>query len=633
MSFLGRLFGGKAAAPSPAPTAAPAPTDPSKDPNMIRVHDAYGRELFMTKQAWRDSVLLDHIKKVWSDPDALYSTIVQSIEDGFTSDMVKPAEQLAKIDPNAERGAVLLAVVHLQLKRFDDAERVLRRHLEHHAESGMVFTNLAKVHAGRGESDRVEPTLWHGLELDPNQENGLGWYEVLHREKDGPAAGLAALRRIAALPQSWRARLWLARDALVRRRLEEALALYDEALSTAPRPVPTDLLMQLSGDLGNHGHLPEILRLAAPLFDVTQHGIRVGNNLIKANLDLGRLDAAHALLDLHYAQKRPDWKETLAFWDTELAKARVAVSSAPTPEKLSIAMLVGDGPIWLPSGSAAAELFPAPADDPIKVAFLGSTAATAAAGSTPVHQMSDAPGRMSRALPLFLAEQVRFGGDAAVRTIVPWLKGERPAFVLCGVPWNDDEAAQHGRSGEPPYDYVIVTHLDARNEPWRAELRLIRTIDAKCLGTSAVALNVLQPETACLELANDALQLLVQNAGLTRSAPPHAYRTPAGPHFAPYLLRLEQLLAVRCNGMEDGNASSSLNGEREIVDGCIHLCVEYPTSLVTRILLAQVLRWMKKIRPQVVAEASEKARLLENEKPLSSPAHEVIQQMLQEALA
>src|SRR3982751_427074 len=115
MNFLKKLFGGTAAGSKSSQLSAPAtgaPSDASKDPNMIRVHDAYGREMFITKQAWRDSVLLGHIKKVWDDPDALYSTIVQSLQDGFGADMVKPAERLAEIDRDAERGAVVLAIVY-----------------------------------------------------------------------------------------------------------------------------------------------------------------------------------------------------------------------------------------------------------------------------------------------------------------------------------------------------------------------------------------------------------------------------------------------------------------------------------------------------------------------------------------
>ncbi len=110
MSFFSKLFGKK---PSPAAAApSPAPADPSKDPNMIRAFDAYGREIFVTKQAWRDSVLLDHIKKVWNDPNALYAAIVQALHDGFGSDMVKPAEQLAATYPHTERVTVVLAFVY-----------------------------------------------------------------------------------------------------------------------------------------------------------------------------------------------------------------------------------------------------------------------------------------------------------------------------------------------------------------------------------------------------------------------------------------------------------------------------------------------------------------------------------------
>src|SRR5690606_12199690 len=119
-------------------------------------------------------------------------------------------------------------------------------------------------------------------------------------DRDGEAAYFDAYRRVAALPGAWRPQMWLARDALDRRALDEALTLYHEALERAPRPVLTDLLMQLSGDLGNHAHLPELLELTTPHFDVTVHGITVGNNLIKARLDLGQIEAAQGLVESLY---------------------------------------------------------------------------------------------------------------------------------------------------------------------------------------------------------------------------------------------------------------------------------------------------------------------------------------------
>jgi tetratricopeptide (TPR) repeat protein len=621
MSFLGKLFG-KKEAPLPQP-----PADPAKDPNMIRVFDAYGREMFITKQAWRDSVLLGHIKKVWNDPAALYSTIVQALQDGFGADMIKPAEQLAKIDPDAERGAIVLAIVYREQKRTDDSEKVLRRHIERHGESGVVLTNLAKVEADRGDNDQSLKTLWRGLELDPNQDNGLGWYEVIHREKDGAAAGVAALRRIAALPNSWRARLWLARDALSRKQLDEACALYNEALAMTPRPVPTDMLQQISGDLGNYAHLPELLRITEPHFDIQSHGLAVGNNLIKANLDLGRFDTVRALLESHYSQKRPDWKETLSYWETELTKAQLTIADSSSP--VSIAMLQGEGPVWLPDDSPAVELFPAPTGESVRIAFLGSSAETTIKGDKPQHQMSDAPGRVSRALPLFLAEQVRFGGSAHVRTLVPWLQGDTPAFVLAGMPWRDEDAAQHARAGSTPADYVVVTHLRAGTEPWQIELCLIRTIDAKRLATANASFQVNQSEQPIRALAIELLSLLTEHADFAAAQPPPVYVIPTGGDFPAYLIRLEQLLAVRCSSMP-GASASFLTNDRDIVDGNLHLCVAHPSNVIARIVLLQTLLLLKKVRPVVVEEYREKVLLLQKEKPLTGVAVGVTQRLAAE---
>lgn len=584
---------------------------------MIRVFDAYGREMFITKQTWRDSVLLGHIEKAWNEPEQLYATIVQSLQDGFVADMVKPAEQLAKIDPDKERGSVVLGVVYREQKRLDDSERVLRQHMQAHGETGIVLTNLAKVYSSRGDEALCLQTLWRGLELDPNQDNGLGWYAAIFREKDGEPGFVAALCRIAALPGSWRARLWLARDALARRQLDEALALYDLAFAMAPRPVPIDMLQQVSGDLGNQAHLVELLRLSEPHFKVEFHGLAVGNNLIKANLDLGRLDAVLALLDQHHAQNRPDWKETLSYWDNELAKTRVAASSDGKVGELKVRMLSGNGPVWLPLGSAVEELFPASMGEPVKVAFLGSTFDPVVSGEAPSLQLSDDKGRLSRALPLFFSEQVHFRGCARVRPLVPWLMGESPAFTVSAVPWTDDAAAGYARAVDSPSDYIVVTHLRTAIEPWHVELRLIRTIDAKCLGEVSSNFAKAQPDVGLLRLADLLVDMLVRKAEMrVRGVPPY-YRLPASGDFGHYLIRLEQLLAARCSGM-DGTSKSFLHGVRDIIDANLGLCLRQPDNVVIRAVLGQTLVYLKKVHPLAVEEYRAKILLLQKEKPLSA---------------
>ena len=303
-----------------APTISPRMSSHPDTPQMIRAFDADGREILVTREQWRDNVLLGAIQQNWNDADQLAGLIIQSLNDGFFEEMVRPAERLVELDANHERAIVLQAIVYMKLGRLDDCERVLLDFCAQHGETGIVLTNLAKVHAERDDDAKTLDTLWRALQRDPNQDNGLGWYEAIHRDVGGDAAGITAMRKVAALPQSWRAQLWLARGELGSHNTAGALALYRESLSRAGQPVPGDLLMQMSGDLGNAGCIAEILELAGPHYVAQAHGLPVGNNLIKAHLHLGQRDEARRILDQLHAMQRPDWKEHLAYWERELAR-------------------------------------------------------------------------------------------------------------------------------------------------------------------------------------------------------------------------------------------------------------------------------------------------------------------------
>lgn len=623
MSFLGKIFGKKS-----APVTA---SDPSKDPDMIRVHDSYGREMYVARETWRTSVLLDHIKKVWDQPNELAGIIIQSLHDGFRADIVKAAEHLQQIDPDKVRGTCLWGVVLLEENRLDEAEKVFTNHMARLGEEGVLLTNLAKVYSKRGDEARAEATLWRGLQADPNQDNGMGWYEVIHRERGGETAGLDALRRIAELPGSWRARLWLARAALAGRNLEEALTLYEDALVCVLRPVPPDLLMQMSGDLGNHGHLPELLNLVLPHFQIEIHGLQVGNNLIKALVDLGQLDEARKLLDALYAQNRPDWQPTLSYWDTEIAKVRVAASPISLDQKIQVTLMGLDGPVWLKPTSPAAELFPAEIPSSItnqvRIAFLGSTVGST--GAEIEHQLADTRGRLSRALPLFLCEQTTFSTNALAQTLVPWMSAPSPGFVLSGAAWEDGDASAHARRNKEPNDYVVTSHLKGQDNAWRVEIRIVRTIDGKCLSEYAGSIDLNDASTGLMALSDAMRAALVKEAGVEPRKTPKAYALPKPGYAADYLLRLEQLLAVRCAGM-DGVPTGFLSGEREILLGTLQLAVEHPANIAIRILWAQTLLSMKRVRPDIMDEFRERVLLLQKDKPLPSPAHDVVQRLVDE---
>lgn len=643
MNFFKKLFGQnpppkppkppEPPEPPPSTAAKPAsPDDPAQDPNLIRVFDKYGRELFITKEEWRKNVLPGTLQSQWHHPDQLYGVILAALNDGFRAEVVDAARRLHQIDTDAVRGACVWGIVLMEENRLAEAEKVFRDYLAKHGEAGVIFTNLAKVYAKRKDDTHAEQLLWHALAVDPNQDNGFGWYEAIHRERGGEEAGLAAMRRVAALPGSWRAQIWLARAALKSRNLESALALYGESLSRAPRPAPGDLLMQISGDLGNAGHLPEILQLVGPHFVPAIHGLQVGNNLIKAHLDLGQSDAARRIINQLYALNRPDWKQNLGYWDTALAQAHVEIAPSETPQSIRVTLLTIQGPVWLKPESPAAELFPAQTPDGPAICFLGGTAEIATNSKRVQHQLSDAPGRLSRAVPLFLAESVQFASDARVQTLVPWMLGDTPGFVLGGVPWTDEDAANYARQGATKSDFAVVTHLQPNAEPWTVQLRLIRTIDGKRLGTLEVPFPIARPEAGLPDLARQLLALLAQQGDVELGASPSAYQIPGAPDFAHYLLRLEQLLAVRCAGM-DAVTPAFLSGEREILEGNLQLCLAHPGNVPVRILLAQTLLAMKRVRPDILPEFAERLALLQKEHPLTEPAHAVLQRLFNDALA
>lgn len=628
MEFFDKLMGKE---PSSAPAAKRSVEELRKDPNLIRVFDKYGQELFITKEQWRTNILPGSIRTNWDDPDKLYGVIFTAFNDGFFAEVAGAAEQLYKTDKEWSRGTCVWGIVLLKQGRLDEAEKVFKESMARHGEVGSVLTNLAKVYSQRKDAAQAESTLWHALELDPNQENGLAWYHAIHHERGGEQAGLAALRRVAVLPNSWRAQLWLARAALKDKDKEVAMHIYQDCLSKVGKPIPADLLRQISGDLGIAGYLPEMLALVEPQFIAASHGLQVGNNLIKAHVDLGQFDDAYRILNQLYALNRLDLKDGLGFWDTAIAKAKIAASPAPAQAALKMGILSIAGPVWLKPDSPAAPLFDGkPAGTPL-ISFIGSSAELATDTSQVQRQLADAPGRMSRSLPLFLAEQTAFRTRARSITLVPWVTEPNAGFALSGVTWTDSNAAKYSREGGILSEYVVVAHLNARAEPWVAEVRVIRSADGQCLGRFSESFSIAAPAEAVLKLADRLLELLTGAAKIEPQTPPPLYRLPTAATFPTYMLRLEQLLAIRCASMR-GVRADFLHGERDIIDGNIQQCLAAPASASTRLLLAQTLLAMKRVRPDILPEFKDRLALIQKEHPLQEPAQGLIQKLFDEAL-
>ncbi|MDQ3439033.1 MAG: tetratricopeptide repeat protein [Planctomycetota bacterium] len=632
MGLFGKLFGRKGPAPSATPQPPAASLAPQDGGEMIHLLDAYGRPVQITRREWRDKVLRHNIQSAWNEPDKLHDLVVSSLNDGFRAEIIAAAEHLYAIDPNRARTTNLWGVILMEEKRLDEAERVLSDYIASRGNETWILSNLAKVYSNRGNEARADEYLWRSLTADPNNHYASALYVATAKERGGGAAAAAtsALRRIAQLPGSWRALLHLAREELDAGRLGDAMTFYRQALQRTPQPAPADLLAKASGDLGERGHLRELVSLVGPQFNATAHGLEVGNNLIKAHVDRGELEEARRILDELFALNRPDWREALGFWDTEIAKARVAAAPPVPPEELTLTMLPVEGPVWLPASSAAvtAPLVPPKPQDELVVAFLGSSATVAEPSDQVKMQMSDGPGRMSRALPLFLAEQTFFATRARTMTMVPWIARGGSGFALFGKAMDDAAVIRAAAEMTPPADFVVAVHLVTAGDPWRATLRVLRASDRTCVLTLDASVPPLDFRSELTALATRLIDALAADGAIQRQPPPPWYQLPAADWFPSYMLRLEQLLAVRCAGME-GVPLEFLSGEREILDGNLQLCLADPTNATTRLLLAQTARAFKRVRQDVVQAFAEKIALLQNEMPLESAAHAAVQQLLE----
>ncbi len=600
----------------------PQTQEQQPDEGMIIVQDAYGREMRIPRSEWTQKVLPATIEKQWDNPDELYGVIVAAVRDGFAAEVADAAKHLHETDPDHTRSTALYCVILRQQGHLDDAEAVAREFLTQRGEDSLILTNLAIVQQAKGNVDDAEKTFWRALELDPNFQDSFGQYWKIFDNRGGKPASDEASKRVAALPGSWRAQLWLARGAIAAGDFQEAERLHREAIANAGNPSPTDLLMQISGDLGNAGRIPQILQLVEPRFNPEVHGLTVGNNLIKAHVEQGQYEEAHKILDELFAQQRPDWNQTLGYWDTEIAKGRVAAT--PVEDKWDVRMLEFEGPIWLPESSRTKDVFlKGPREDPT-ICFLGSTISEQ--GPREKLAIADDVGRFSRFLPMFLAEQVFFNSKVRTTILQPYIVGRNSGFCLLGEPTSDEDAAKYGRQASNPAKYIVTTHLTIGEPNWQVEMRLVRTEDGECLGSSQAGFSVRDPEAEISRITHDLLQMLSERAGLNTFASHSPYEPPAGEYFLDYALRLEQMLVLRCGG-------GGLHGEREILNGNIQLCLALPRNVTVRVLMAQTFLEMKRLKPQVPSEFKERVTNLQNDFPLFAVAQIAVEEILSEAFA
>jgi hypothetical protein len=296
----------------------------------------------------------------------------------------------------------------------------------------------------------------------------MGFFDRSNEKKPSPPsapAGDPAAPASGVLPQ-----LATAREKLEARDLPGALAIYEQVLAGAGDRA--DVLVTISGDLGSTGHVQPIIDLIAPRYDAQKHGPATGLNVLQAYLAARDADAAQHVLDILFSLNRPELEERLHGFSNAIAELIVSgdlppdapvVESGPAiAAEPKVSFISISKPIWFYGlEPLASEILPPKEGRLRRVAFAQLALPGLKDIAEAITQPEDELGRLSRALPLWLAETFYFSPHYAPIGVVGVYDhpatGKHP--FLLGAEWTTTNLRQLADTNGEPLDYVFTGAL------------------------------------------------------------------------------------------------------------------------------------------------------------------------------
>ncbi len=285
-------------------------------------------------------------------------------------------------------------------------------------------------------------------------------------------------------PGGVKARLAAAREKLTAKDLAAAMAIYEEVLAAAgDRP---DVLVAISGDLGSHGQVQEIVELIAPRYDAERHGPATGLNLLQAYLALRNPDAAQHVLDLLFGLQRPELEERLYGFSNAIAEMLASPHAAPPPGVIGGAAVGAEGPkvslitiskpVWVYGlEPMLAQLLPPKEGRLRRIAFAQLALPGYPDIGAAVKKPEDELGRLSKAIPVWLAETFYFSPSyaplAAVAVVTP-PDGAPNHHMIFGAEWTTENLRQLVETTEGGLDFLVTGALRVNAGDYELVLRV-----------------------------------------------------------------------------------------------------------------------------------------------------------------
>lgn len=279
-----------------------------------------------------------------------------------------------------------------------------------------------------------------------------------------------------ASPTPTKPRLAAARERLEARDLPGAMALYEEVL-TGPTGDRADVLVTISGDLGSHGHVAEIIELIAPRYDADRHGPATGLNLIQAYLAVRNPDAAQHVLDILFALNRPELEDRLHGFSNAIAELLttgtpsalppgVGAGTDPATGAPKIGLITLSKPVWFYGlEPLTAQILPPKEGRLRRIAFaqLALPGYSDKAAAYAAQQPDDELPRLARAIPLWFAETLYFSPSytpyAALGLFTPPPPDTGNRHVIFGPEWTPENLRQLVETTEGGLDYIVTGAL------------------------------------------------------------------------------------------------------------------------------------------------------------------------------
>ena len=255
-----------------AVTGPPSACAGSASEGLIRVYDQFGRKVEIGREAWRRDVLLPNLPRVAATPT--HSTISSSARSTTTSRRTcsRPRGIPGRTRSASRSAARCCWASCCCSSRITPAPARCSSARSRGTARMPIYWRIWRAPSPRlATTNARRRSSGARLQLEPNEETALNWMIVAGERakaartpcstayaRAGGAARQLARAAVAGAVSRWSAAISPRRRASTKRRW------------AARSPVPADLLMQLSGDLGNRGHTELLVRLTQPRFDLAR---------------------------------------------------------------------------------------------------------------------------------------------------------------------------------------------------------------------------------------------------------------------------------------------------------------------------------------------------------------------------